>query len=154
MNGVTIHQVAEAAGVSASTVSNVLNGRTDRMQPATLARVEQAIEQLSYRPNRAARMLRTGRIQVIGLIVPSVANPFWGALARELEAVALAEGYHVLLCNSERDPARELKYGEELLADGVSGVVLCSSLPSLDHVAPLLKRGLKMVAFDRAAQAA
>ncbi|MET7927518.1 LacI family DNA-binding transcriptional regulator [Streptomyces sp. NPDC005349] len=153
LNGVTIHQVAEAAGVSASTVSNVLNGRTDRMQPATLARVEQAIEQLSYRPNRAARMLRTGRIQVIGLIVPSVANPFWGALARELEAVALAEGYHVLLCNSERDPARELKYGEELLADGVSGVVLCSSLPSLDHVAPLLKRGLKMVAFDRAAQA-
>ncbi|MFD0629076.1 LacI family DNA-binding transcriptional regulator [Streptomyces sanglieri] len=78
MSGVTIHQVAEAAGVSASTVSNVLNGRTDRMQAATLARVEQVIEQLSYRPNRAARMLRTGRIKVIGLIVPSVANPFWG----------------------------------------------------------------------------
>lgn len=153
MSGVTIHQVAEAAGVSASTVSNVLNGRTDRMQAATLARVEQVIERLSYRPNRAARMLRTGRIKVIGLIVPSVANPFWGALARELEAIALAEGYHVLLCNSERDPARELKYGEELLADGVSGVVLCSSLPSLDHVAPLLGRGLKMVAFDRTAQA-
>ncbi|MET8188662.1 LacI family transcriptional regulator [Streptomyces sp. NBC_00121] len=153
MSGVTIHQVAEAAGVSASTVSNVLNGRTDRMQPATLARVERAIDQLSYRPNRAARMLRTGRIKVIGLIVPSVANPFWGALARELESIALAEGYHVLLCNSERDPARELKYGEELLADGVSGVVLCSSLPSLDHVAPLLSRGLKMVAFDRTAQA-
>ncbi|MBW5254936.1 LacI family DNA-binding transcriptional regulator, partial [Streptomyces sp. P01-B04] len=91
MSGVTIHQVAEAAGVSASTVSNVLNGRTDRMQAATLARVEQVIEQLSYRPNRAARMLRTGRIKVIGLIVPSVANPFWGALARELEAIALAE---------------------------------------------------------------
>lgn len=78
MSGVTIHQVAAAAGVSASTVSNVLNGRTDRMQAATLARVEQAIEQLNYRPNRAARMLRTGRIKVIGLIVPSVANPFWG----------------------------------------------------------------------------
>ncbi|MGW8882691.1 LacI family DNA-binding transcriptional regulator, partial [Streptomyces mirabilis] len=153
MSGVTIHQVAEAAGVSASTVSNVLNGRTDRMQAATLARVEQVIEQLSYRPNRAARMLRTGRIKVIGLIVPSVANPFWGALARELEAIALAEGYHVLLCNSERDAARELKYGEELLADGVSGVVLCSSLPSLDHMTPLLSRGLKMVAFDRTAQA-
>lgn len=82
MSGVTIHQVAEAAGVSASTVSNVLNGRTDRMQAATLARVEQVIEQLSYRPNRAARMLRTGRIKVIGLIVPSVANPFWGRSRR------------------------------------------------------------------------
>lgn len=46
-----------------------------------------------------------------------------------------------------------LKYGEELLADGVSGVVLCSSLPSLEHVEPLLSRGLKMVAFDRTAQA-
>ncbi|MFI5633247.1 hypothetical protein ACIA8E_28455 [Streptomyces sp. NPDC051664] len=55
--------------------------------------------------------------------VAPVDDPLRGALARELGSIALAEGYHVLLCNSERDPARELKYGEELLADGVSGVV-------------------------------
>lgn len=151
--GVTIHDVAREAGVSSSTVSNLLNGRVGRMQPATRERVEQAIARLGYRPNRAARQLRTGRIQVIGLVVPSVANPFWGAFARYLESAALAKGYHVLLCNSERDPERERNYIEELWEDGIRDVVLCSSLPSLSHVQHLLDRGLGLVAFDRTSQA-
>jgi len=153
MGEVTIQQVATAAGVSPSTVSNLLNGRSHRMLPETRQRIETAIDKLGYRPNRAARQLRTGRNQTVGLVVPSVGNPFWGALARHLESAALAEGYHVLLCNSERDPRRERDYIEELWADGVHGVVLCSSLPSLEHVMPLVERGLQLVAFDRTAQA-
>lgn len=105
MAGVTIYQVAEEAGVSPSTVSNLLNGRTGKMLPETRSRVESAIRRLGYRPNRAAQQLRTGRIQMLGLIVPSVANPFWGTFARHLEAAALAEGFYMLLCNSERDPS-------------------------------------------------
>jgi DNA-binding LacI/PurR family transcriptional regulator len=153
MSEITIQQVAQAAGVSPSTVSNLLNGRSHRMLPETRRRVEKAIEQLGYRPNRAARQLRTGRTQTIGLVVPSVGNPFWGAFARHLESAALAEGYHVLLCNSERNPERERQYIDELWSDGVRGVVLCSSLPSLDHVRPMMERGLRLVAFDRVAQA-
>lgn len=153
MAEVTIQQVAKAAGVSPSTVSNLLNGRAHRMLPETRLRVENTIERLGYRPNRAARQLRTGRTQTIGLVVPSVGNPFWGSFARQLESAALAEGYHVLLCNSERDPDRERRYIEELWSDGIRGIVLCSSLPSLEHVAPIMQRGLHLVAFDRAAQA-
>lgn len=153
MAEVTIQQVARAAGVSPSTVSNLLNGRSDRMLPETRHRVENAIEQLGYRPNRAARQLRTGRTQTVGLVVPSVGNPFWGAFARHLESAALAEGYHVLLCNTERDPQRERQYIDELWSDGIRGVILCSSLPSLDHMRPLIERGLQLVAFDRVAQA-
>jgi DNA-binding LacI/PurR family transcriptional regulator len=150
---VTIHQVAAEAGVSPSTVSNVLNGRSERMLPQTRERVEEAIARLGYRPNGPARQLRTGRSQALGLVVPSVANPFWGTFARHLEAAALQAGYRVLLCNSERDPARERDYLEELWADGIRGVVLCSSLPSLEHVLPLVERGLTLIAFDRTAQA-
>ncbi|MCI0384976.1 LacI family DNA-binding transcriptional regulator [Streptomyces sp. CNQ085] len=152
MAGVTIYQVAQEAGVSPSTVSNLLNGRTGRMLPETRSRVESAIRRLGYRPNRAARQLRTGRIQMLGLVVPSVANPFWGTFARHLEAAALAEGFYMLLCNSERDPDRERRYVEELWGDGIGGVVLCSSLPSLDHVKPTVEEGLGLVAFDRTAQ--
>lgn len=90
---------------------------------------------------------------MIGLVVPSVANPFWGTFARHVEAAALLAGYRVLLCNSERDPARERDYLEELWADGIRGVVLCSSLPSLEHVLPLVERGMGLIAFDRTAQA-
>ncbi|GAA2180499.1 LacI family DNA-binding transcriptional regulator [Brooklawnia cerclae] len=153
MSRVTILDVARTAGVSTSTVSNLLNGRTDKMHPHTRQRVESAIRDLGYRPNRAARQLRIGQPDVIGLVVPSVGNPYWGALARYLEAAALAEGYHVLLCNSERDPDRERHYIDELLAEGVRGIVLCSSLHSLEHVTELLDQGLRLVAFDRSAQA-
>lgn len=153
MSSVTIYHVAQEAGVSPSTVSNFLNGHPGRMLPETKKRVAAAIDRLGYRPNRAARQLRTGRIQVVGLVVPSVANPFWGSFARYLERAALADGYHVLLCNSEREPDRERRYLEELWADGIRGVVLCSSLPSLDHVLPLVDAGLSLVAFDRTAQA-
>lgn len=72
----TIQQVATEAGVSPSTVSNLLNGRNHRMLPETRQRIERAIDKLGYRPNRAARQLRTGRNTTIGLVVPSVGNPF------------------------------------------------------------------------------
>lgn len=152
MSQVTIHQVAKAAGVSSSTISNYLNGRMNRMVPATRDRISAAIDELGYRPNRAARQLRTGQTQRVGLVVPSVANPFWGAFAREIEVAALEVGSSVLLCNSERDPDRERRYVEELWDDGVRGIVLCTSLPSLDHFADLVDRGLRLIAFDRPAQ--
>ncbi|MEQ7128979.1 LacI family DNA-binding transcriptional regulator [Actinopolymorpha sp. B11F2] len=150
---VTIRDVASAAKVSPSTVSNLLNGRDARMHPRTRERVARAINELGYRPSRVARQLRTGRAQVIGLVVPSVANPFWGSFARTVEAEALRDQHQVLLCNSERDPAREHGYIEELWAGGVRSVILGTSLPSLDHLRPFTERGLRLVAFDRERQA-
>ncbi|WP_396667527.1 LacI family DNA-binding transcriptional regulator [Microbacterium sp. R86528] len=152
MAKVTIQQVAKAAGVSPSTVSNVLNGRSDRMVQATRERIDKAIAELGYRPNRAARQLRNGRTQTIGLVVPSVGNPFWGAFAREIELAAVAAGSSVLLCNSERDPDRERRYVEELWEDGVRGIILCTSLASLDYISNVIDEGLQLVTFDRPAQ--
>ncbi|QDG68005.1 LacI family transcriptional regulator [Pseudarthrobacter sp. NIBRBAC000502772] len=152
MGRVTIQHVAREAEVSPTTVSNYLNGRLDRMVPATRERIERTIAKLGYRPNRAARQLRTGRTQTIGLIVPSVGNPFWGAFAHELEVAALAVGCSVLLCNSERVAERERAYVQELWGNGVRGIVLCTSLPSLDHLTDLVKQGLQLVTFDRPTQ--
>jgi DNA-binding LacI/PurR family transcriptional regulator len=149
---VTIRDVANAAKVSPSTVSNLLNGRDGRMRKRTRQRVERAIDELGYRPSRVARQLRTGRAQLVGLVVPSVANPFWGGFARVLEAEALSHGLQVLLCNSERDPERERSYVDELWAGGVRSVVLGTSLPSLDHLQDVMSKGLSLVAFDRERQ--
>ena len=149
---VTIRDVAHAAQVSPSTVSNLLNGRDARMHPLTRERVARAIDALGYRPSRVARQLRTGRTQVVGLVVPSVANPFWGSFARTVEAAALSRGYQVLLCNSEREPAREHAYVDELWSGGVRAVLIGTSLPSLDHLRPFMERGLRLVAFDREGQ--
>lgn len=146
---VTIEDVALLAQTSASTVSNVLNGRLDRMRPETRDRIERAMEQLGYTPNQVARQLKTGQVPIIGLVVPSVANPFWGAFAQAVEEAARTRGYQVLLGNSERDPAREERYAESLLAHGIRGVIFGSSPLSLDHVSGLVDRGLSAVVFDR-----
>ncbi len=147
--GHTIHDVARAANVSPSTVSNVLNGRRERMKPETLDRVMRAMADLGYAPNQMARGLKTGFLPTIGLIVPSVANPFWGAFAREVEHAALARSCQVLLCNGERDPEREQQYAESLLARGIRGLILGSAPLSMTHMVGLVKRGLNVVTFDR-----
>lgn len=147
----TIEDVARRAGVSISTVSNVLNGREARMRPQTLERVRQAIIELDFRPNQSARRLKTGHMAMIGLLVPSIANPFFGALARWVEEAANARGYGVLLCNTHRDSGREQAYAQAFMAQGVQGVILGSSLQAQEHLAPLIERGLAAVSFDRTA---
>lgn len=149
---VTITEVARLAGVSISTVSNLLNGRSQRMRPATKTRIVDAIEKLDYTPNQAARQLKTGHSPIIGLIVPSVANPFYGIFARHIEAAALKCGYQVLLGNSERDPEREKRYAEELWGYGVRGIIYGSSLVEYSHLENLIAKGLHVVAFERSTQ--
>ena len=135
----TIADVALHAGVSVSTVSNVLNGRTDRMRPDTLARIEASIAALDYRPNRAARQLKTGRTSMLGLLVPSIANPMYGYIAREIETVAQERhGHRVVLGNTYRNRDKETGFFEDLLAHGVRGVIVISSLVDEQHVGRLL----------------
>jgi len=149
---VTILDVARLAEVSPSTVSNLLNGRAERMKLSTKERVEQAISQLGYRPNLAARGLKTGVAPLIGLIVPSVANPFFGIFARHVEEVSMESGYQVLLGNSGRDPISEQGYVEALWGHGVRGVILGTSPEDFMHLSALLEQGLHIVAFERPSQ--
>ncbi len=149
---VTIQDVAALAGVSTSTVSNLLNGRVSRMGVPTRERIELAMVQLGYQANQAARQLKTGQSPIIGLVIPSVANPFWGAFVQEVEEAAMERGYQVLLGNGGRDPRREQRYAESLWAHGVRGVIFGSSPLSLDYILRLVERGLHVIVFDRRLQ--
>ena len=150
---VTITDVAQRAGVSVTTVSNLLNNRVERMRASTKERILNAIDELGYKPNQAARQLKTGHTPIIGLIVPSVANPFYGVFARYVEEAALVQGFQVLLGNSDRNQARELAYAEELWGFGIRGIIFGSSLENFTHLADLIDQGLHLVAFDRPTQA-
>lgn len=145
----TIQDVAALAGVSVSTVSNVLNDREARMRPETLARVKAAIAELGFRPNQSARMLKTGHMPMIGLMVPTIANPFFGVLARWVEEAARARGYGVLLCNTYRNAQRERDYAEAFMAQGVRGVILGAALMTQEHLLPLIGEGMAAVSLDR-----
>ena len=107
MARVTSVDVARRAGVSQSTVSLVLGGKAaGRISKGTVAAVEQAAAELGYRPNAAARTLRTGRTATVGLVVPDVTNPFFGRLLRGAQDEARRHGLTVALVDAANDPER------------------------------------------------
>jgi len=148
----TIQDVARHAEVSVSTVSNVLNGRADRMRPATLARVEAAIKALQFRPSRSAQHLKTGQTPLLGLLVPSMTNPMYGYIAREVESVAQERyGLRLLIGSTYRDPLKESAFFDDLLSHGVRRVIVISSLADERHLESAVERGLAVVSYDRGA---
>ncbi|MGB6105036.1 MAG: LacI family DNA-binding transcriptional regulator [Pusillimonas sp.] len=147
----TIQDVARLAHVSVSSVSNALNGKADRMRPDTYARIQDAIRKLGYRPNQAARQLKTGHIPILGLLVPTTANPFFGQLAMAMETYAQQRhGYRVLLCNTHRDKKQEAAMFDDLIAFGVAAVIVVSSLSDEQHIEAAIARGLAVISFDLA----
>src|SRR5450432_47143 len=118
-----IQDVARRARVSPSTVSNFFNNRLDRMQAATRERVQLAVNELDFTPSRIARQLKTGHVPIIGLLVPTVANPFFGELATAIQVAAQNREYQVVLYNTGRDAERELEIASELVAMGVRGLI-------------------------------
>jgi LacI family transcriptional regulator len=120
---VTIRDVAERAGVSAMTVSRVIN-ESPRVSRETRRRVEEAVAELGYVPNRLARSLSARKTGALGLIVPDVGNPFFTLVVRGAEQLAWRSGYHVILCNTQGDLDREREYLEDMIAFQVEGVLL------------------------------
>lgn len=118
---VRLVDVAERAGVSMKTVSNVVNGYP-HVQPAMRARVQAAIDELGYRPNLTARRLATGRTGMIALAMPEIHHPYFSELASSLADAAAARGYRVLIEQTLNDPIAEqavLRDREAGLVDGV-----------------------------------
>jgi DNA-binding LacI/PurR family transcriptional regulator len=144
----TIRDVARAAEVSVTSVSNYLNGRHGEMRPETMARIAATIESLGYTPNGAARQLKTGHAPILGLLLPSVANPYFGELAVAVDAAAQKRGFQVILCNTQRQAERENAFIQELMAYGVRGI-LATSLPRGGrNLGALVRRGAAFVIFE------
>ncbi len=120
----TLRDIAHAVGVSVTTVSNVVNGRPNA-SPELRARVLAAAEELGYRPNRAARAMRTGRTSTLGLVLPDLTNPFFPELAQAVENTARSAGLLVCLIDSQSRPEGEADGFALLMQHRVDGVIWC-----------------------------
>ncbi|KMY44697.1 ribose operon repressor [Bacillus sp. FJAT-27916] len=140
----TIRDVAKRAGVSVATVSRYFNN--GYVSEKAREKVEEAIASLAYQPSHIARSLSTKQTKAIGLIIPDIMNPFFPELARAVEDVAVANGYALILCNSDEQREKEKNYIETLSRKYVAGMILATSELEKTYYEQL---NVPIVALDR-----
>lgn len=146
---VTIREVARRAGVSAMTVSRVINGGTG-VRTETRQRVEQVVSDLNYVPSRVARGLTSNKSGTLGMVIPDVINPFFANIVAGAELVTRRAGYRMLLCNSEGDLNQERRFLEDILSYRAEGaLVIPVSDQSKDNLAILTVHDVPFVLIDR-----
>ena len=132
---VKIVDVAKQAGVSTASVSRVISGLPG-VSDETRERVNAAVKALGYRPDLAARRLRSGRTDTLGLIVSDIRNPYFMEVSRAVEDVAYTNGMRVMLCNADEEPEKENFYLEMMRDENVAGVILSPTLDLLSRYHP------------------
>lgn len=143
-------EIARMAGVSLGTVSHVLNGSVN-VREALRKRVEEAVQAVGYQPSALARGLRRDKTNIIGMIIPDITNPFFPAVVRGAEDTAFANGYRLVLCNTDNDHTKELAHLNELRTFLPSGlIVIPSDLSDLAREAESYRKsGAAVVCVDR-----
>lgn len=140
MKNVTIKDVAKAAGVSYSTVSRALTGSPE-ISEETRSRIIQICKEMNYTVNTVARSMVKKSTKLLGLIIPSVNNPFMSELAYHVDRQARARGYNIILCNSSRDPEQERELFELMIGRQVDGILLSpAGMESYEKLYPYLSR--------------
>jgi len=147
----TMIDVAKLANVGTMTVSRVLNGSA-YVGPETASRVHAAIKRLGYRPNEMARVLRGIKSRSIGLIVPSLADPFFAICAHNINAVAQTHGYSMILTASNDSVGTEFSEAEWMLQKCVEGLIICPVPAKLSKLSNPIFQRTPIVAFDRPLQ--
>jgi LacI family transcriptional regulator len=143
----SLKTIAEQSGVSKTTVSFVLNGRGEEkhISADTQKRVLEAARRLNYQPNHLARSLSMGRSFTIGFVVPDISNPFFGKIARLVEAYAEKQGYSVMVASTGERPEKEQSILESFKNRQIDGIILAST----SEQAMEGTSDMPMVCFDR-----
>lgn len=147
---VTIYQVAEAAGVSISTVSRALKGDR-RISEKTRERVQAQAAELGFQKNAIASSLSTSSSRIIGVIVSQLNREFLSALVRSIEDTAFSLGYSVIICQTNNSFEREQAYLNTLSSTRVAGLIATLSLEtaSFEHFRRFREQGIPVVLVDR-----
>ena len=147
---VTLKDIAQAAGVSHSTVSRALQGNS-MIPPETTARIRKIADELGYVPNTMARGLRRTYSKVLGVLVRRIDDAFLAEVLQGIEDVLYAKGYGLFLSTSHRDSAREQVIVRTMSERRVDGVIICSTDVHPKHLQQLNKFGVPTVLINNQA---
>ena len=144
----TIGDVARHAGVSAATVSRVVNGVFDKASPETIARVQDSIRELNYRPGSIGRALRKQESRLVPFLVPDVGNAYYAAIAVAIEAALHERDYAMILCNTGEMPDIQDAYLAEMQSHLVPGFVMMGAVESAG-LARMVEAGDNLIFVNR-----
>lgn len=152
MARVSIKNIAEKVGVSNAAVSLVLNGKEKegRISKEVAEKIRVAAKEMNYRPNVAARGLRTGKTKTIGLIVADISNPFFAKLARYIENAAGEKDYQVMFGSSDESNVKFSKLTNLFIEKNVDGVIVAPPADSEEAIMLMEANGIPTVMVDRA----
>jgi len=143
-------QIAERAQVSLGTVSHVVNG-TAPVREKLRQRVLEAIRSLRYQPSQLARGLRRNSTNIMGMVIPDITNPFFPSVVRGVEDMAFHASFHLVLCNTDNDPAKEKAYVDDLRSYRPAGLLVIPAVErtlSADFAYPI-PPDIPLVYLDR-----
>ncbi len=144
----TINDVAKYANVSTATVSRYLANNGYPIKEGTKNNIKNAIEILSYTPNIVGRMLKTSKSMDIGVIIPSIINPYYPTLITGIEKVAREKGYNILLCNSRGDIKLQKQYINMLIQKQVKGLIISTINQDEDLFKDIMNKGIDLVLLE------
>ena len=150
MKGSTLSDVSKRTGYSLTTISRVLNGRSEqfRISKESQIKIMEAVKEMNYRPNHAAQSLRKSATKTLGLLVPCIDNPFFARIASAVIKEAHKYGYTVILVDSNENFTDEQRGIETLLSRNVDGVIIAPTGDDPAHI-KALEREKPVVLVDR-----
>ncbi len=145
----TLRDIARHSGLSLATVSRVLSDSEYVVSETTKKRVLDSAAQLNYMPNELGKSLKTRSTRDIGVVLPNITNPYFAQLLQGITDEADRRNYHVLLCSSHRNAAREAENIAMLLGKRVDGILLSSISPDLETVRRAVSVGCRVLALEQ-----
>jgi len=145
---ITIKDIARIAKVSHTTVSRALNNKP-RIHPQTKEKILSIARELNYQPNFFARSLVTKRTKILGLVITTIANPFYSELAQGIETTARSLGYNIILCSTDYELTTEKQYIDMLRSKGVDGIIFTSAHIGDPNIIELAEEGFPMILVNR-----
>jgi DNA-binding LacI/PurR family transcriptional regulator len=152
MKKTSIEDVAKSLGVSKTLVSLVINNKWKKfgISEQTRDRVMKKVEELNFKPNVAARGLRTGKSNIIALIVSDISNPFYSRIAHIIESLARNNSYQLMICSSDEDTDKELNLVKYFIdSHQADGIIISSSMDSSKVYKTVLPKDYPVVFIDR-----
>lgn len=148
---VTLTDIARSLNITAATVSRALNNHP-AIKESTKKIVREAAEKLQYQPNKIASSLRSGRSNIIGVIIPSAEINFFGSVIHGIEKIANENNYNVLIYQTNELYDYEKRGVQTFLQSQVDGVLasISKNTINLDHYSEIKNRGVPLILFDRA----